>query len=134
MILMSAMILLVGRLPADPNWIFQADYEHILSLAPRIFLGSVIAYFAGEFINSYILAKMKIKMQGKELWMRTISSTIVGQLFDTVIMITIAFRGLFDTNTFMTLIVSNYIFKVSVEILFTPLTYWVISRLSHKLK
>ncbi len=126
MVMMSAMILLIGRLPAAGDWTFQADYNNILMIAPRIFVGSIVAYFAGEFVNSYILAKMKIALQGTKLWMRTIWSTLVAQLFDTVIMITIAFRWVFDTDTFLMIIVSNYIFKVWVEILFTPITYAVV--------
>lgn len=126
MVLMSAMILLIGRLPAAGDWTFQADYNNILMIAPRIFIGSIVAYFAGEFVNSYILAKMKVRMQGTRLWMRTIWSTLVAQLFDTVIMITIAFRWVFDTDTFVMIILSNYIFKVAVEIIFTPVTYAVV--------
>ena len=129
MVMMSLMILIVWWLPSDPNWTYQTDYNNILAIAPRIFIGSIIAYFVGEFMNSYILAKMKIAMGGKKLWMRTIGSTLVGEFFDTVIMITIAFRWLFPLTTFLTIIISNYIFKVSVEILFTPLTYNIIGRL-----
>jgi hypothetical protein len=69
---------------------------------------------------------MKIALQGTKLWMRTIWSTLVAQLFDTVIMITIAFRWVFDTDTFVMIILSNYIFKVAVEIIFTPVTYAVV--------
>jgi len=72
MVMMSAMILIVGRLPSAGDWTFQADYNNILMIAPRIFIGSIVAYFAGEFVNSYILAKMKVRMQGTRLWMRTI--------------------------------------------------------------
>ena len=126
MVMMSAMILLIGRLPNAGDWTFQVDYNNILMIAPRIFVGSIIAYFVGEFVNSYMLARLKVRMQGKQLWIRTVGSTLIGQLFDTVIMITIAFRGVFDTDTFLMIIVSNYIFKVWVEVLFTPVTYAVI--------
>ena len=126
MVLMSAMILIIGRLPSAGDWTFQADYNNILMIAPRIFVGSIVAYFVGEFVNSYMLARLKVRMQGKQLWIRTVGSTLIGQLFDTVIMITIAFRGVFDTHTFLMIIISNYIFKVGVEIIFTPVTYAVI--------
>ena len=131
MVMMSLMIMIVGWLPSDPQRVFQTDYNNILALAPRIFIWSIVAYFVGEFLNSYILAKMKVAMGGKKLWMRTIGSTLVGEFFDTIIMITIAFWGLFPLATFVTIIVSNYIFKVLVEILFTPVTYKVVARLKH---
>lgn len=93
-------------------------------------MASVIAYFIGEFVNSYILAKLKIWTNGSKLWTRTIWSTIVWQGLDTVLFIMIAFYGVFDMTTITALIVSNYILKVSIEIIFTPLTY----RIVHKVK
>lgn len=130
LLLMAVTIMIVGRLPAAQGRTFQQDYQNILWLTPRIVLASLLAYFAGEFSNSYILAKIKIRMQGKKLRIRTIGSTIVGELLDTAIFITIAFYGVFDNNLLVTLMVSNYIFKVGIEVLFTPITYRVV----HKLK
>ena len=129
MVLMSVMILIVGRLPAATDRTFQSEYTTILMLTPRIFLASIIAYFAGEFSNSFLLAKIKIYMQWQQLWLRTIGSTIVGELIDTSLFVLIAFVGVLDYNLLWTLIISNYIFKVGVEVLFTPITYGIVRRL-----
>lgn len=95
-----------------------------------IVLASLAAYFAGEFSNSIILAKLKVVTSGKWLWLRTISSTLVGEGIDTVIFILIAsIFKVFPWQIFSTLIVTNYIFKVGVEVLMTPLTYWIVSNL-----
>jgi hypothetical protein len=95
-------------------------------LTPRLVLASLLAYFAGEFSNSFILAKMKIWMQGRRLWARTISSTIVGEGVDTMLFILIAFWGILPGRLIITLIISNYLFKVGIEILFTPATYKIV--------
>ena len=130
LVLMAITIMIVGWLPAAKGRTFQQDYQNILWLTPRIVLASLIAFLAGEFSNSYILAKIKIWMKGKRLRVRTIWSTIVGEFFDTAIFITIAFYGVLSNELLITIMISNYIFKVGVEVLFTPITYWVI----HKLK
>ncbi len=124
-LLMSILVILVGWLPPDPSWPHQTAYEQILGLTPRIVLASVIAYLAGEFANAYVLAKLKIRTQGRWLWLRTIGSTLIGQWIDTGLFITIAFTGVFPSNLILSLIVSNYIFKCGIEILFTPATYWL---------
>ncbi len=126
---MSAVFVLVGVLPAAPDWGNQAAYDAILGLTPMIVLGSLVAYFCGEFANSYLLAKMKVWTAGKHLWMRTIGSTLVGQAIDSALFILIAFGAVLPTSLLVTLIVSNYIFKVAIEILFTPLTYKAIAYL-----
>jgi uncharacterized integral membrane protein (TIGR00697 family) len=118
---------LVQQLPAASYWDGQAAYDAILGQTPRIVLASLIAFFAGEFSNSYILAKMKIATQGKWLWARTIGSTIVGEGVDTIVFALVAFAGVFGNSDLVNLIVSNYIFKVGIEVLFTPLTYQVVS-------
>lgn len=124
-LLMSATFMIVGALPPAPDWTAQAAYDQILGLTPRIVIASLIAYFAGEFSNSFILAKLKILTQGRWLWTRTISSTLVGQVIDTALFIAIAFTGILPNSLLLTLVVSNYLFKCGVEILFTPVTYWV---------
>jgi hypothetical protein len=124
-LLMSLTFIAVGALPPAADWQYQTAYEQILGLTPRIVLASLIAYFAGEFSNSFILAKLKILTQGKRLWTRTIGSTLIGQLIDTVLFILIAFTGIFPGSLLWTLIVSNYVFKCGVEVLFTPATYWI---------
>lgn len=125
-LVMSLVFIVVGKLPAAPGWNNQAAYDQILGLTPRIVLASLAAYFCGSFLNSFVLAKMKILTKGKWLWMRTISSTVVGELADSVLFIVIAFAGVLPGGLLITLIVSNYIFKTLVEVLFTPLTYKVV--------
>ncbi|MES2223949.1 MAG: queuosine precursor transporter [Patescibacteria group bacterium] len=125
--MMSAILMIVGALPAAPDWGNQAAYDAILGLTPRIVLASLLAFTCGNFSNSYILAKMKIWTKGKMLWTRTIGSTVVGELVDSSVFIMIAFFGVLPNSLLFTLIVSNYIFKTLVEVVFTPLTYKVVS-------
>ncbi|MEM1239542.1 MAG: queuosine precursor transporter [Cyanobacteria bacterium P01_H01_bin.26] len=124
-LIMSVTFMVVGALPSAADWPHQAAYDQILGLTPRIVTASLIAYIAGVFSNSFILAKLKVVTQGRQLWLRTISSTLVGQVLDTAVFIAIAFWGLFPPSLMVTLIVSNYVFKCGVEILFTPVTYWL---------
>lgn len=126
-LLMSLTFMIVGALPPAADWANQEAYDKILGLTPRIFLASLIAYFAGEFSNSFTLAKLKVQTNGRWLWLRTISSTLIGQVIDTTLFILIAFAGVagFSSSLLWTLIVSNYLFKCGVEILFTPITYWI---------
>jgi len=120
---MFVTLMIVGALPPDSQWGLQDSYDAILGLTPRIVIASLIAYFAGEFSNSITLAKMKIKTKEKKLWARTIGSTLIGQIFDTALFVLIAFCGVFEPSLVVTIILSNYFFKVGVEILFTPITY-----------
>jgi uncharacterized integral membrane protein (TIGR00697 family) len=128
-VLMAAVFMLVAILPPAADWPNQKAYETVLGMTPRIVLASMVAYFAGEFINSFILAKLKIRTKGKYLWTRTIGSTLAGELFDTLLFITIAFAGVFPMSVVISLIISNYILKVAVEVLFTPITYLVVNKL-----
>jgi len=122
-LLMSVVFIIVGKLPPAEGWGNQAAYDAILGLTPRIVIASLVAYWCGSFSNSFILAKLKIITKGKWLWVRTISSTIVGELLDTVLFVVIAFWGVIPAPLLITLIISNYIFKTGVEALFTPVTY-----------
>ena len=126
-LIMSATFMIVGALPPAADWPNQDAYDKILGLTPRIVMASLIAYFAGEFSNSLVLAKLKVRTNGRYLWLRTISSTLLGQMVDTTLFILIAFSGVpgFSNSLIWTLIVSNYLFKCGVEILFTPITYWI---------
>jgi len=121
--LMAATLALVGALPPAPGWEHQSAYEAILGTTPRIVLGSLIAYFAGEFSNSYTLAKMKVWTGGRWLWTRTIGSTLVGEGVDTLLFVTIAFAGTVPWSLFWSTVFSNYVFKVGLEAVMTPLTY-----------
>jgi hypothetical protein len=128
-LLMSSTIIVIGKLPADPNWPNQSAYDVILGLTPRLVIASLIAYFAGEFSNSVILAKMKILTKGKWLWSRTIASTVVGQLLDSLLFIIVAFSGILANELLISLIISNYIFKLLFEVMLTPVTYRVVNYL-----
>lgn len=123
LILMSTVIWVVGLIPSAKEWTQQGAYESILMAAPRIALASLAAYCVGEFLNSYILAKLKLWTKGRHLWVRTISSTIAGQLIDTVLFCMIAFYGVLPGTLLLTVMLSNYIFKVAYEVLATPMTY-----------
>ncbi len=124
---LSALIFgVVGLLPAAPGWEAQDAYMAILGQTPRIVLASLIAYFAGEFSNSYVLARLKIVTRGRWLWLRTISSTLVGEGVDTLLFVAIAFAGAQPAALLVSVIISNYIFKCGIEALATPLTYQVV--------
>ncbi|MFA6486178.1 MAG: queuosine precursor transporter [Candidatus Magasanikbacteria bacterium] len=129
---MAIVFMVVGALPSASDWGNQSAYDAILGMTPRIVLASLIAYWCGNFSNSYILAKMKIWTEGKWLWTRTIGSTVAGELIDSLLFVTIAFWGMMPTSLLITLIVSNYIFKTGVEVLFTPVTYRVVKFLKSK--
>lgn len=131
-LVMSIVFMVVGALPPAADWGNQAAYDAILGLTPRIVLASLFAYFCGSFSNSFILAKMKILTKGKLLWTRTIGSTVVGELVDSTLFILIAFWGVLPGTLLVTLIVSNYIFKTLVEVVFTPITYKVVNFLKKK--
>lgn len=133
--LFVAMVSLVQYLPAAGDWVNQDAYEAILGQAPRIVVASFIAFFAGSFANSYIMARMKIWSKGKHLWQRTIGSTMVGEGVDTLLFCVIAFYGIFPTSLLLAVILSNYVFKVAVEVLCTPATYAavrVLKRVEHE--
>ncbi len=131
-ILMSVTFFIIGMLPADPAWTYQESFEHILYYTPRIVTASIIAFFCGEFSNSFILAKMKILTGGKYLWTRTIGSTLVGEGVDTVIFVIIAFSFTYSTGILWQIFIFNYIFKCGVEALFTPITYGIVGFLKER--
>lgn len=131
----SVVFFVVGLLPGEATWqqyAGQAAYAAILGgmSTGGIVLGSLAGYWSGEFSNSVILARMKVLTKGRWLWLRTIGSTIAGQLIDTVVFVVIAsaFR-VFPWSLFLTLTVTNYLFKVGVEALMTPLTYAAVNSL-----
>lgn len=107
----------------------QTAYDALLGQTWRIVLGSLLAYWVGEFVNSYLLAKIKLKTQGKHLWARTITSTLAGEGLDTIVFIAVAFAGTMPNDLLWSIFISNYVFKVGVEVLFTPITYQVVNLL-----
>jgi hypothetical protein len=130
--LAAVIFFVVGSLPASPDWTNQPAYDAILGVIPRIVLASMVAYFVGSFLNAFILAKLKVMTKGKRLWLRTISSTVVGQFFDTLLFILIAFWGVLPTEVLIALFVSNLVFKIAIEVIFTPVTYIFVNRMKKK--
>jgi uncharacterized integral membrane protein (TIGR00697 family) len=131
--LMALTFWLVGRMPGESSWeayAGQSAYDAILGgvASGGIVIASLCAYFAGEFSNSYILARLKVATEGRWLWSRTIGSTLAGQAVDTIFFIIIAtLFGVFPWAIVFSLITANYIFKVGIEVLLTPLTYGVVN-------
>lgn len=127
-----------GRLPAAPFWNAglydsaaeaQRAYQAILGFTPRLLVASFIAYLAGEFLNSLVLARLKVATEGKFLWLRTIASTLVGQLADSLIFIGLAFVGAIPLGALGQLMVTQWLVKSAYEALATPLTYVVVNKL-----
>ena len=113
--------------PPAPGWPHQAAYETVFGSTPRIVLASLVAYFCGEFCNSYVLAKMKLRTDGRLLWTRTIGSTIVGEAVDSAVFYPIAFLGVWSSALVLQVMLSNYAIKVLWEVVMTPVTYRVVN-------
>jgi len=118
-------IVVSGALPAASFWDDQAAYVQILGASPRLLSASFVAYLVGEFLNSYVLARLKVVSDGRHLWLRTIASTVVGQAADSAIFISLAFVGVWAGDQILTAILSQWLIKVVYEALFTPATYAV---------
>jgi len=116
-------------LPAASFWEGQAAYEQILGYAPRLLTASFVAYLIGELANSFVLARMKVATEGRWLWSRTIGSTVVGQGFDSLIFVLIAFYGTIPTSALLSVILTQWVLKSAYEALATPFTYLVVGRL-----
>jgi uncharacterized integral membrane protein (TIGR00697 family) len=129
MLFMAFMSWVVVSLPPAPGWTGQAAYESVFGQVPRIVFASIVAFWAGEFVNSYVLARMKVWTQGKHLWSRTIGSTIFGQGVDSLIFYPLAFLGIWSTSQVLTVMVTNWGLKVLWEALLTPVTYVVVNKL-----
>jgi len=130
--LLSVMGLITVALPPAPDWPHQVAFATVFNFVPRMVIASLIAYWAGEFSNAYVLARLKLWTKGKHLWVRTIGSTLVGQFFDTAIVMVIAFWGELNLQLIGTLIVSGYLGKVIYEAAATPLTYLVVNTLKRR--
>jgi len=128
-LLMAAVFALVIYIPSPDFFTEEKAFALVLGMAPRVVLASLLAYFIGEMTNSVILSKMKIITRGKWLWTRTIGSTLAGEGIDTMIFISIAFWGLVPGEVLLQMMLFQYIFKVSYEILATPLTYLLVAKL-----
>ena len=120
---------LIVALPPAPGWEMQEAFATVLGQTPRIVVGSLIAFLCGEFVNSYIMARMKIATQGRHLWMRTIGSTIAGQAVDSMLFQVLAFAGVWPAALLVRVIIWNFIIKVGYEALATPVTYAIVGAL-----
>ena len=123
----SVMGYIVVKLPAAEGWVDQPAYQAVFGSTWRIVSASIIAFFAGEFANSYVLAVMKVAMKGRFLWMRTIGSTIVGEGVDSLIFYPLAFLGTWTPDQVVTVMINNYLFKCGWEALITPFTYMAVN-------
>ena len=121
--------LITIALPHPGYWENQEAYATVMGTTPRVAIASFAGYLFGEFSNSIILSRMKVVTKGKNLWMRTIFSTIVGEGLDSVIFIMISFWGTMENSVVAQMILFQYLFKVGYEILFTPVTYLVVKRI-----
>jgi uncharacterized PurR-regulated membrane protein YhhQ (DUF165 family) len=153
LLFMAFMSFVVVAMPADSGWgcaasgdpafagvlkasdagtICQATYVSVFGSTWRIVLASVLAFWAGEFVNSFVLAKMKILTKGKHLWSRTIGSTVFGQAIDSAIFYPVAFLGVWETKSVLMVMLTNWLLKVLWEVLLTPVTYAVVGWLKSR--
>ena len=125
----SLIFALVGILPTDASSPTKDAFETVLGFVPQIVAASLVAFFIGEFLNAYVLAKMKVMTKGRWLWTRTISSTLLGQGADTLVFTIIAFgigANALPSDVLWNIIQTNYLYKVALEVLLTPVTYAVV--------
>ena len=123
----AAMAAIVVAMPPAPGWDGQDTLAAVFGQVPRIFMASILAFWAGEFANSFVLARLKVLTRGKYLWTRTIGSTVVGQGVDSLIFYPLAFLGVWTTDAVIQVMLTNYVLKVLWEILLTPVTYRVVA-------
>jgi uncharacterized integral membrane protein (TIGR00697 family) len=123
----SFMSWIVVSLPPAEGWNDQSAYEAVFGNTPRIVFASLVAFFAGEFANSYVLAKMKLATKGRFLWARTIGSTIIGEALDSIVFYPLAFLRVWETSLVVQVMISNYFIKVAWEAAITPVTYRIVN-------
>ncbi len=130
-VFMAFMSWIVVALPPAPTWTNQAAYATIFGQVPRIVLASVCAFWAGEFVNSYVMARMKLWSDGRHLWARTIGSTVLGEGVDSLIFYPLAFLGAegFTPGLVVTVMLTQWALKVAWEVVLTPLTYAIVGAL-----
>lgn len=128
-ILTALIYTFVVLIPPASGFKFNDSFTVVLGQAPRIVVGGLIAFFVGQFVNDFVLAKMKVMTRGRYLWTRIISSTIVGQFFDTALFYSIAISNLIPAGLLLQTILSGWFLKVMVEVVMTPVTYHVVNKL-----
>lgn len=124
--------LITIALPHPGYWESQEAYATVMGTTPRVAIASFAGYLFGEFSNSMILSRLKVKTGGKKLWLRTITSTLIGEGFDSVIFIMISFWGTMENSVVLKMILFQYLFKVLYEVIFTPVTYAVVKFIKKK--
>lgn len=133
MIFATTMSAIIVSMPASPtsdyNKVLQPALETVFGNTWRIVVASMLAFWVGDFVNSFVMAKMKVWTEGRMLWTRTIGSTVCGQSIDSLLFYPVAFYGILDNATLGSLMVFNVLFKIGVEVAFTPLTYLVVNGL-----
>lgn len=128
----AVMSTVIVALPPSVGWQDkQTAVETIFGSTPRIIAGSIIAFWSGSLVNSYVLAKMKIWTQGRWLWTRTIGSTMCGELVDSVLFYCIAFYGVWSMDQLVAVTATQYVLKTSWEVVMTPVTYRLVARLKN---
>jgi len=136
LIFATFMSMVILALPTDPGEPFNATLQPALDIVfgntYRIVIASMVAYWAGDFVNSYVMAKMKIFTQGRFLWMRTIGSTMAGQGVDSMIFYPLAFAGIWSADSLIMVVLFNFFFKTGFEALMTPFTYLAVNFLKRK--
>ena len=132
LLFMAFMSWVVVALPPAPGWPGQAAYESVFGQVWRIVFASITAFWVGEFINSYVMARMKIWTGGKHLWSRTIGSTVAGQGIDSIIFYPLAFGGIWSNEQVISVMITNWLLKVGWEVVLTPVTYGVVGWLKRK--
>ena len=121
-------VVLALKPAADPfNIAYQTHIDAVFGNTPRIIFGSITAFWAGSFVNSYVMAKMKVRSNGKQLWARTIGSTIAGELVDSSLFYVIAFYGIWSNQQLVSVIIAQYVLKTGWEVVMTPVTYRVVN-------
>lgn len=127
----TALLYVIGAiviaLPSAPGWRNQQAFTTVFGFIPRILAASLIAFWAGEFANSYTMARLKLVTNGRMLWTRTIGSTVVGQAVDTILVITLTFGGIYPLGILLNTMLTGYALKVGYEVIATPLTYLIVN-------
>jgi len=131
-VLAALTFLAVQYIPGAPEYTNQSAFEAVLGFVPRIVAASMAGYLCGQFINAYVLARLKVKTKGKWLWLRLIGSTVFGELADTIVFCTIAFFGILTGGSFLNYVMVGVAYKIGVEIVCLPVTYRVIAYLKRR--
>ncbi|GGE72564.1 queuosine precursor transporter [Sphingomonas prati] len=134
LLFMAAMSWIVVRMPPDAGWTGQAAYEQVFGQVPRIVFASICAFWAGEFANALVLARLKLRTRGRYLWLRTIGSTVVGQGVDSLIFYPLAFYGAvgWSADALLMVMLSQFVLKVAWEVVLTPATYAAVGFLKRR--